>query len=153
MTTISTFVPCEQCKEMAFYYFDNRGDEIYMHCPACGFAYERRALIDRKHQAEDPDHRIFFKLTKDGHYIHRIYKWKGYGAYSIGYVSGGGVCGSFNHPITQDEIDRFKGLISQEHIIAERCSLTRWNEDTKQVEYVVGEFLPPYADESETELT
>ena len=143
-------IPCEQCKNTASLEDMYKIGEIYIQCPMCGYQYSRQALIDRKRQAEDPEHVAYFKLTKDGYPIHRSYVRKGYGAYYIEFDKGA-VFGGFYKPITPKDIARFNEVISRHDVIAEKGYLTRWNEDTGQVEAVIGTIVNPF-DGYETEL-
>jgi hypothetical protein len=95
---------------------------------------------------EDPEHRIFYKITKDGHYIHRSYERKGYGAYCIVFDDAPNVFGSFSKPLSTKDIAKFEEYVSQPDVISESSYLTRWNDDTNEVEAVVGTIINPFAE-------
>lgn len=138
MSSVQDHVECPQCgNKNAFYELNCNSLAESLHCFRCGYYCQGQPLIDRKKQKKDPKHEEWYKLDRKGKRIFRTYERKGYGAY---YLAGtkGGTAGGLHRPITEKEIEKFIATLSRSNIDPQRCYLTRWNPDTKEIEYIVG---------------
>jgi hypothetical protein len=140
MSSVSDVVNCEQCGGLAHAEFQTRDQTYSVVCPLCGYTNYTVALIDRKKQKEDPEHREWFLKTMDGKLIHRTYVRKGNGAYFTKARKGCGSMGVITVPMTQEIIDDFREWmrLNAEELDLDACYLTRWNEVLKEVEMVIG---------------
>lgn len=82
MTGVQKDVSCPQCHfDQASYEYQLRDSTWFIFCRRCGYEKYSICLKDKKRAKETRQR--FFKKTKDGHLIYRIYEHKGYGAFSI----------------------------------------------------------------------
>ena len=76
--------------------------------------------------------------------IYRTIEKKGYGAYYIMGKHGGRLFGCFHEPITLDDIDRFKDIISYSEIHSNGSYMTGWNDEINRAKAVVGVIMNPF---------
>ena len=136
MASVQNETDCNQCGyEYAHYEVQTRTGSEYIFCLMCGYYSATKAIIDRQ---KSKDGRFYFKTNKDGSHIYRKKEIKGNGAYRIAYKSGAATFGSIEHEMTDDTVKYFKGLFENEKIDEGKSYLTRWNQDKKEAEVVLG---------------
>jgi hypothetical protein len=82
MTGVQKDVSCPQCHfDQASYEYQMRDGTWFIFCRRCGYEKHSICLKDRRRTKEIG--KRFFKKTKDGNLIYRVYEHKGYGAFSI----------------------------------------------------------------------
>ena len=138
MPSSGKFINCVQCQSLGYSELDCKTTEEWFQCVVCGYGYKYRALIDRKRQAEDPEHREFFKLAKDGWPIRRRIERKGYGTYYIDYDDSWNVLGFLDKPITKEDIAWFREQLARSNVNADTSFLSRWDKNTNQAVAVIG---------------
>jgi len=88
MVGVQDMMECPQCKfEEARYEYQTRDGTQSLFCPRCGYSKYSLCCIDRKREKETGTK--YYKKTKDGKFIGRVYEHKGYGGYSVSTQDGG----------------------------------------------------------------
>ncbi|MFI5117164.1 MAG: hypothetical protein ACHP8B_10760 [Terriglobales bacterium] len=135
MSTVSDVVKCPQCGyEKADYEFNCRTSEDVTMCRSCGY-YE---CWDAKY--DEDGERCGWK-----HEISR-----GAGALWYSGTGRGVFCGRyFNSTKEVLEAERWlRERLEKGEVDAEVCYLTRWNGETKQVEFIIGKFYESTEDDA-----
>ena len=115
MATVMSPQTCPQCGYQAAYgELDCRTFEEWLFCPRCGYRYWVRRVRDRcKMQARaDDDHRLYFRVARDGKPIFRAYERPGFGACALFAPNGAGVYCTYKQPPTQADVDRLAALVA-----------------------------------------
>lgn len=143
--SVSNYIHCLQCTEIALAETYYPSFDLDIRCPVCGYYFERRQVIDRKHKA---NYKYFelYRLTQDGQLIYEENEKKGFGSYFLETESGFSCFGGFHDPITEEDIAEFRERISSPDINPERSYLTSWNDETNRVEAIIGKIVNPYED-------
>jgi len=139
---------CPQCGDICIIMFDTKPWELTIGCPMCGYSYKERPLWDRKKQAADPEHRLFYKRTKDERLIYRTFVRKGFGVCHVAKKTGEKNYWFRKH-VTQNQINWYQKLIASPDVNSEQSYLTRWNDETQQLETVIGTPINPNEDSRE----
>jgi predicted RNA-binding Zn-ribbon protein involved in translation (DUF1610 family) len=125
MSTVSDQVKCPQCgEEEARYEFDCRTSEEETLCTRCGYRESWEAESDEDGQLLGWKHDI----TK--------------GSGVLWYRGNGGVASACHSLHSQDELDKAERWLKEQlaagTVEEDTARLTRWNEETRRVELVVG---------------
>jgi len=131
MTTVSHNETCPKCKyDEAHYELDLRRRSESLFCNRCGYSLEYITCLDSKTGK--------WKERKDGGYWERKYESGPFGAFRMKYKDGISRAGSLAEPVTPEIIDEFYRMIDDGEIEEKGTYLTRWNDDKKFGEIIIG---------------
>ncbi len=144
MSTADFYELCPQCKKYLAWgtYYCNSG-ELDLSCGVCGYSYEERIEYGKEALNDEIESGYLPNSDGAGDRDHQprkgiIEKNKGFGASSIEYRQGGSIMSCYPVPITQVLIEKFLQKISSPEVDPAKCYLTRWNDETGEVEFVFG---------------
>ena len=153
MVSVRDTIQCPQCGQNAFSEFRTRDWSESVFCFCCGYRESTHPVTDRQKQQQDPEHRPWIKVRKDGQEVYCTVKRVGYGAYQLTERDGIASVGVLRRRVTPQVIAPFKRDLAQPDTPAlhqtqcgasvdpTRSYLTRWDAKRKRVRVVVGE--PP----------
>ena len=122
---------CPECHyKFAMHEIDTRNRGEFLFCGRCGYDWKLITIRD-KNTGE-------FKRKSDGSYIYRSYKKPAFGAFKI-QKQGHAQFASITKPIDYKIIQEFKEMLFSRDIILAKSYLTRYNNVSKQIEFVYGD--------------
>ena len=130
MSCILEYVACPQCGGVLNRTVDAVSEETVESCFRCGYRHKKRPLPS---DGESPSESGFAEETKIGYGV-------------IGAAGRNGITQIYflNEPYGEKTQNRFEELLKQDGISAERCFMTRWDEEQRKVIAVQGPLPESY---------
>lgn len=136
MSSVQDFEDCPRCGKMGVSDFNCRSHEKWFQCLHCGLTQEIKTLIDRKKSTKE---RQYYKFNKKGGFIQRLFITRAFGAYYIEGRSGRAQFGGLTEdPLDEKVISRFRNVLENPDVDATRSYLTRWDDESKKVIFLIG---------------
>lgn len=137
MGSVQSEMECPQCGGVLFsdYYYIT--DEEYLMCLSCGKKEIWTLVRDAQNQVV---------IKKNGYAKYKHIHHKGYGCVCINFITGESQLTSLSRPLRKKDKDEFFRIMNSEKINKEKSYLTRWDEKSKTLVAVYGQF-PKYEEQ------
>ena len=124
MSSYIGYEDCPRCGEKGAYEFNCRSREEWFQCFFCGYHFETEIIIDQEKSSE-----------QDPPFICHKHEIKGLGSFGIKFKDGITQFGSIG---PEDTFSRFMEILKDPDVDPDGSYLTKYDEESKKVEYLIG---------------